>query len=156
MPSIAPILAMSLLLGFGPGPASAFGISAAASGQSVRPVVVDFGTRAVGETSVASASVVNQGADPIELGPLGIVDRGEPGAVEAFGLAGGTCLESELTVLQPGASCTIEVSFTPPRVGGWLGEVRVAVDAFASSLSVELRGTARPQGRVLAVSAQSR
>jgi hypothetical protein len=139
MTKLAPILVLVVLSALGPASASA--VRDGSRDTFARPNAVAFGARTVGTTTVESVLIVNRGIARIQLGPLGIVDSNASGAIGAFGQSGGTCFQSETAFLDPGESCTVDVSFSPPLPGTFEGELLVAVDDFASSLGFDLRGT---------------
>ena len=77
---------------------------------------VDFGAQPVGTTSTRTVTIENISAAPWRIAS---VSATEP----AFSWTGGTCSSATTTPLALGASCTIDLSFTPtavPAVGGSL------------------------------------
>jgi hypothetical protein len=114
------------------------------SDVALEPKLVNFGHVALGDASVAELTVRNRRATSMLLGPVGITDRNSEGAALAFGLSGGTCFsDSEIVALEPEASCTIGVTFEPQAPGVFKADLLIAIDTFASELSVKLLGSAR-------------
>jgi serine protease AprX len=87
----------------------------------VSPTELDFGSVAMGNDATLDFTVSNA-ADPgalsIELSTLAISGDAE------FDLTGGDCTVG--TELEPGESCTVEVTFTPTAEAGFSGSVEVA------------------------------
>lgn len=96
---------------------------------------------AAGTSSAAAEQtlvMVNQGALPVELGPLAITGP----SAGAFSLLGtGDC--SAGVALAPGASCQLSVRFAPKAMGSHRGQLEVGVGAGQAPVRVALSGEGR-------------
>lgn len=97
--------------------------------------VVDFGQVVEYATNVSSVEIRNTGSAALELTGFELAGGGG-----AFGVSERTCE----TRLAAGASCTVTLRFSPSRVGGVDGELRVTHNAPGSPSSVRLLGTGTP------------
>ncbi len=106
----------------------------------VSPAVVDFGQVTV--TSSASRLItVSHGGAPDD-DPLAISEINRSGD-DVFEISGGDC-EAMVTVLDPGDSCEIEVSFSPQSAEVFAGEISVVADG--ESVSATLAGEGIVEG----------
>lgn len=88
---------------------------------AVDPAALDFGEVAIGATEMMSFDVSNEAAaGAADLALTAITPAGDT----EFAITGGDC-DPGVTVLPPGDSCTVEVSFTPGAVGVFAGDVTV-------------------------------
>src|SRR4051812_35275570 len=104
---------------------------------------VQFGDREVGSTSERTATIRNNGAGDLALGTPHVTGDD----VDDFALAsGGTC---ELPgTLQPGETCTLRVSFSPPAARDHSARLAISQDGANEttmrSIALSGTGTARP------------
>lgn len=92
---------------------------------------LDFGSVVVGTTSTKTVTLTNPAQSPLDISSI---------------QAGGDYTESNNcgSVVNPGASCTISVSFTPPAVGASVGTVTITDGGLGSPQSITLTGTGVP------------
>jgi hypothetical protein len=96
------------------------------------PREMNLGTQPVGTSSAAQiVTLTNKGGVPITLYPIEISGV-NPGDFTQTNTCGSS--------LNPGASCTIQVTFTPTAVGGRLGHVAIRDSAFGGTHWVGLLG----------------
>jgi hypothetical protein len=96
------------------------------------PRYMNMGDQKVGTSSAArTVTLTNAGSAPIAIFSIGIagVDPGDFSETN-------TCGSS----LNPGASCIIQVTFTPTAVGGRIGHVAIRYSAFGGTHWVGLLG----------------
>jgi hypothetical protein len=113
---------------------------------TLNPTSLSFATQAVNTTSPAkSVTVANTGNVPVGLAGLGITG---PFAIVS-GEGSGTCTsETDLAV---GASCTINLTFTPTAAGAAAGTLSVSDNATSSPQTVALSGTGGQSGVTITV-----
>ena len=116
--------------------------SAAGSGGaptfSVTPASLAFGSIALGSTSSYQRLVVgNGGTGTLTLGTITIT-----GAQAADFSLGGTCPAA--TTLAGGASCSLDMTFSPSAIGARSASLQIASNAPGSPASVTLSGTGTP------------
>jgi hypothetical protein len=112
------------------------------------PRYMNMGNQKVGTSSAArTVKLTNAGTAPIAIFSIGIggVNLGDFSQTNTCG-----------TGLKAGASCTIEVTFTPTAVGSRLGHVAIRDNAFGGTHWVGLlgKGTAVPKEFVMPVTGQ--
>jgi hypothetical protein len=96
------------------------------------PRSLNLGDQPVGTSSAAqTVTLTNAGTTPITLFSIGIGGV-DPGDFTQTNICGGS--------LNPGASCTIQVTFTPTAVGGRFGHVAISDSAFGGTHWVGLLG----------------
>jgi parallel beta-helix repeat protein len=96
---------------------------------TLSPVSITFGGQVIGTTSPAqSATLSNTGTAPLTISA--ITSTGNFAETNNCG-----------TTLAPGASCTINVTFTPAAIGTRSGSVTVTDNASGSPQTVSLTGT---------------
>jgi len=96
------------------------------------PPELHFGLAKLGEAIVRNFTIVNDGSEPVSLTVPGAPF---PSSFEWNGMPS--------TVLTPGASFTVTVTFSPQAVGTHNGAVSVISDAQGSPHLVSLKGSAR-------------
>lgn len=110
-----------------------------ASALQAEPSLVDFGEVAVGVTSpVRVVTVTNQGAARARLAEPTVSGSGA-----AFAIAGGTCRGA---ALDPGRSCSVEMTFTPRAAGRRAASVTLAHDGPGQQVSIALQGSGQQAG----------
>ena len=98
------------------------------------PGALDFGTRGVRSTaSVRSATLTNDGPGFVRTAPAGVA--GDGFAVAADGCAG--------RLLVVGASCSVDVRFSPTKLGTRSGTLSVTPAGAAAPLTLALAGRGR-------------
>lgn len=92
---------------------------------------LDFGSVVVGVTSTKTVTLTNPAQSPLDISSI---------------QAGGDYTESNNcgSVVNPGASCTISVSFTPSAAGTSVGTVTLTDGGLGSPQSITLTGTGVP------------
>jgi hypothetical protein len=101
------------------------------------PTSLTFASQVYGSTSSAqTVTVKNTGSQPLTI--LSIAATGDFSA--AGSCAGNT--------VQPGGSCTVQVSFTPGGVGNQTGTLTIDTNVSGGELTVSLSGTGAPSGAV--------
>ena len=92
---------------------------------------LDFGSVVVGVTSTKTVTLTNPAQSPLDMASIQAV---------------GDYTESNNcgSVVNPGASCTISVSFRPSAVGTSVGTVTITDDGLGSPQSITLTGTGVP------------
>ncbi|KRA25510.1 hypothetical protein ASD65_14600 [Microbacterium sp. Root61] len=85
------------------------------AGITVTPSSVEFGTVVIGSSATRTATVANTGNIPVDLTRFHVS--------APFVITGGTCV---VGALAPGATCTIDVTFTPYAYIGY--QYRLAID----------------------------
>jgi Abnormal spindle-like microcephaly-assoc'd, ASPM-SPD-2-Hydin len=102
---------------------------------TVTPTSLTFASQAYGTTSSAQTlTLTNTGTNP--LTPTAIAVTGD--FSETDNCAGST--------INAGATCTIQVSFTPMQAGTRTGQVTISANVSGSSLTVGLSGTGQAPG----------
>jgi len=115
--------------------AAYIGDPAAGAGPSasVSPTSLSFATTSVGQISAAkTVTVSNRGNSTLTLGTIS-------SSLADFPISGGTCHSGDTVAI--GASCTIQVSFSPSTTGGRSGTLTINHNAANSPSSVALSGT---------------
>lgn len=79
-----------------------------------------FGNQRVGTTSTKGVNITNAGNTPLTIGPLGV--RVTP-AADFFVVAGSSNKCTAGTVIQPGKSCSFNLTFAPTALGQRSGNV---------------------------------
>jgi Cep192 domain 4/Beta-propeller repeat len=108
---------------------SGYGASGAVSLSSSS---LDFGEVVVGTTSTQTVTLTNPAQSPLDISSV---------------QAGGDFTESNTcgSVVNPGASCTLSISFTPSAVGTSVGTVTITDTGLGSPQSITLAGTGGPE-----------
>jgi Ca2+-binding RTX toxin-like protein len=102
---------------------------AAVPGASVTPGTVNFAARGVGSTSPASlVTLTNTGGAPLAIASITRVGTNPGDFARPAGGAGGTCPAAAGT-LNAGASCTVNVTFTPTAAGARTATLRFTDNA---------------------------
>jgi DNA-binding beta-propeller fold protein YncE len=96
---------------------------------SLRPASLTFASQAVGTTSPAQPTTLNNTGS----GPLSITSIAASGDFAQTSNCG--------SVVNPGASCTLNVTFTPTATGTRTGSISITDDAAGSPHHVSLTGT---------------
>jgi subtilisin family serine protease len=111
---------------------------------------LSFGDQQVDTTSTAqSVTLTNSGGATLNLSDVTV--GGD------FARSGGTCPANFPATVAAGASCTIDVTFTPSTTGARTGTLSIDSDASGSPHAVDLfgTGTTTPTPAVVALSASS-
>jgi len=110
------------------------GLGLAGAMLAITPEQLNFGTVTVGETRMESVNITNTGdfASSLVLGTIGLSGSA------AFRIADGSCV-AEVTELQGGESCTIEVEFAPGSTGPF--QATLSVNSTADSAQTILTGS---------------
>jgi large repetitive protein len=95
---------------------------------AVDPAALDFGTVRVGASALRSITVTNPGSDTLEISEITIT---APFALQGVGLP---------LAIAPGASVTLDVTFTPTTLGAIPGVLTIDSDAATSPTSISLAG----------------
>lgn len=95
---------------------------------------VAFGQAELGLSSVRSVQLFNTGTGALELGTLSTTGNAFYSQTNCSG------------VLDVGASCQAQVTFTPPVAGDYVGELSVGSNATSGALTIALSGTGVPIG----------
>ncbi|MDA0185248.1 choice-of-anchor D domain-containing protein [Solirubrobacter phytolaccae] len=114
----------------GAGPASAtapFTVLA----PEVTVAATDFGSLTVGATSSRTVTVTNTGDSALKFGTVAVTGP--------FTVVGGTCVDAKLAA---GATCTLELAFTPAAAGAHTGALTLNHNAGDGVTTVALSGTA--------------
>ncbi len=114
-------------------PVSVEGLNIPAGELAVDPVELGFGRVLSGRDATLSFAVSNQaptGASALILDSLSLIDGVE------FAISGGDCAVN--TVLEPGESCLVEVTFAPHTEGALIDQAEVLADG--QQVFVELNG----------------
>jgi hypothetical protein len=111
---------------------------AAVKTLSVSPASVIFNPTTVGDTDYdgGEVNVANTGTAPVAFNSFAIDGANAPDFAVSFN----TCLNTGAPVLNPGASCTIFLNFTPSATGARNGQLTITSDAANSPQSVSLSG----------------
>ena len=113
---------------------------------SVAPASLDFGSQPLGTTTVAQTITLTNSGDatwsPNTIGP-------GANTIDDFTVTGGSCITSG-SVLVPGASCTVDVTFSPWLAGSRSGAITITDDSANSPYIVALSGTGVLPNGVLA------
>ena len=105
----------------------------AASVLSLQPSPVTFASQVAGTTSSQTVTVTNVASGSVALGPPSV--------------SGGFTLSSACGAsLQPGASCTLQVSFAPTAAGAYSGTLAVPTPGDGGPATDALSGTATAPG----------
>jgi len=100
---------------------------------SLSPASLSFGDQALKQASSAHAvELTNKGAGPLQVDSFKVAGA-DPGDF------GGT--ESCRTVVPPGATCSIDVKFTPQALGARSGVIEITDNAPGSPQKIDLSGT---------------
>jgi hypothetical protein len=99
---------------------------------AVSAELVDFGQVVEYGTNESVLSVTNGGSAPLQLSSVKVSGGGG-----AFGIAGRGCPPE----LGPGKTCDLRLRFSPSRVGGVDGELRLEHNAPGSPSAIRLLGT---------------
>jgi hypothetical protein len=113
---------------------------------------LDFGVQAPSTTSTAKTiTLANTGDATLQFTSISGANFGDGSGIitENFAIAsGGTCT---FTTLSPGASCTLNVTFTPPSVGAFNGTITLNSTAPSAPTTIQLNGTGANQPSPIAV-----
>lgn len=117
----------------------------------VSPLEHDFGEVDAGDSDsvvVTVANAADKGAEALTLNLIALSGTG-------FAVSGGDCVEGG--VLDPGAGCSVEVTFSPGKPGDFAGELGIEADDGVDSqtAAVVLSGTGVQEPGELGVSPQS-
>jgi hypothetical protein len=132
-PTAQGVRAVSILItDSAPGSPQTVPLSGRATFFEWSPRSLNMGSQKVGTSSAArTVTLTNVGTSPITLFSIGIGGV-NPGDFSETNTCGGS--------LKAGASCTIEVTFTPTAVGGRIGRVAIHDNAFGGTHWVGLLG----------------
>ena len=111
-------------------------ITLSGTGTEVKlsPTTLTFGNQPVGTTSPPqTVTLTNVGTKVLNISDMSTVGN-NPGD---FAISNNTCLPT----VQPGASCTFNVTFTPTQTGARSASVSITEDGGASPQLVPLSGT---------------
>jgi uncharacterized protein (TIGR03382 family) len=117
----------------------------AAPAASVSPASLSFAATTVGQSASAlSTTLSNTGNAALTVGTISVSGT----AASDYSVSGGTCANG--TSLAAGASCTVQVGFTPSASGTRSASLVIAHNATGGSSTVALAGTgnAVPQATV--------
>jgi hypothetical protein len=125
--------------------------------------LLDFGTIDLGSTSAPqSVRLTNTSTVPTEVagvaappGPKALVAYGSPVTINSITVSGDYAQDNNCRTLDPGQSCTIDVTFTPTAMGDRPGVVTVESDASNSVLTVSLTGAGSTPLPAIQLSAES-
>lgn len=113
----------------------------AAPAVSLSPSSLSFSNQNVGVTSASQPiTLTNSGSAPLTVSAITIAGSNASDFAQS-----NTCPASSSTLV-PGASCTINVTFTPGAVGASSANITVSDNAASSPQSVALSGGAVPAG----------
>jgi hypothetical protein len=113
---------------------SGTGTPAAAAGQLSFQSSVSFGSQTVGTTSAANnVTVTNTGGTAVAISSIA------SSAPAEFGVSAPGC-----TTLNPGANCTIAITFTPAATGARSATVTVTSNGLGSPQAIAVNGTGAP------------
>jgi hypothetical protein len=93
---------------------------------------LNFGTRKEHTTSIKTVTLTNTGYTPLSLTSIAISGG-------SFTLSSGTSCASGM--MNPSASCILNVTFTPESKGSFVGKVTITDNAFFSPQVITLAGT---------------
>ncbi|WP_161570972.1 choice-of-anchor D domain-containing protein [Granulicella sibirica] len=102
----------------------------------INPTTLDFGSIQVGASSTKSVTVTNTGEIPITFAAITLT--GDYTRITTCPAPNGT--------LSPGASCAVEIAFTPAATGTRPGTLTVATSASTSPITVTLTGIGADAG----------
>ena len=112
-------------------PLTGTGVGAAVAGISVAPASLAFGDRRTNATGTAkTVTVTNTGSAPLTVSALTL------GGTDAAQFAAVGCAAA----VAPGATCTVDVTFTPTTDGAKAATLTVASDAPGAAPVVDLTG----------------
>jgi hypothetical protein len=138
-----------------------YGLTAPAGTLSRSPTSLLFGPREIGTTSDAQTIVVrNQSSYPSQVPSANATEVpivfGAPVHVASVEVSGDFAQTNDCGTINPGASCRINVTFSPTAEGDRRGTVTVLSDATNPSLVTQLLGTGtKPAAAALQLSAYS-
>jgi hypothetical protein len=89
----------------------------------------NFGTQAVTTTTSKTVTITNTGTTAASLGTISVTGQGFSLDFDSI-----TCGNS----LEPGASCSYDILFTPPSAGNWTGVTDIGINN--ESTIIKLRG----------------
>jgi len=107
--------------------------TSAAAPLTLNPTSLDFGTVNVGSSDQLPLTITNTTAAPITV--LSIAATGD------YASSNGTCPTAK-TTLATGATCTLQITFTPTTPGTRTGTLSLTTDATTLPLTVPLTGIA--------------
>ena len=116
-------------------------VAAAGSGLTIVPTALDFGTHRIGSETSKTLQLHNTGTSAIALGKVAI--SGTKGLEDSFEI------ERRCgAVLNPGASCTMLLSFEPRRAQAYAATLVIPGASATRALQIPLTGigTARKDG----------
>jgi probable HAF family extracellular repeat protein len=120
--------------GIGSGRYHSFSTAALAPATSLTPATLDFGDVPLDSTSISrSVTLTNSSTLDLSIQSVEIPDAPTP-----FVISGSTCSDASLT---PGASCTIDVTLTPPEVGPLSATLQISTTGIGSPHTVPLIGS---------------
>jgi hypothetical protein len=130
------LTASSILSGAAPATTALSGTGALPAGIATSPqALVQFGTTGVGQASQPiPVTVTNQGTVAALTGLSLAIDG--TGTASGFGLSGSTCGGT----LSGGASCTVNVTFTPAKSGTLTGTLTISSGNGGNPASLQLAG----------------
>jgi hypothetical protein len=113
------------------------GPQAAAAASTVK-ISLDrnFGTQAVGTTTTHTVTIVNTGTTSVRFGSIGVSSN--DGAF-GFPFDSNTCFTPD-AFLDPGESCSFDITFTPLSTGTLRGTTDIAIDNESTILKLRGRG----------------
>ncbi|HZS56498.1 MAG TPA: choice-of-anchor D domain-containing protein, partial [Bryobacteraceae bacterium] len=106
-------------------------LATVAAAQSVTPASLSFGSQVVGTTSAPQSTTFTNTSGQTLVIPVGISISGD------FQFYATTCN----TMLIPGASCSISVTFEPSAIGSRTGTLEIFETPGATPFTVQLTGT---------------
>lgn len=107
---------------------------------SVNPAALVFQSQVFGTASTAQTVTV-QNTGSVALQPTSIAFSGDSSDFSATG----TCVGQSIAV---GASCTLQVTFTPQATGRRTAQMLVYANIYGGQLSIDLNGSGLPGGSV--------
>lgn len=132
-PTLAGTLTANLLIPSLQGVTQNIAITGYATAVSLSPPKLDSGSVALGQTSLPlETSVTNVGAGTVNILNISIGGPNQKDFLET-----NTCGAT----LAPGASCSVDVTFTPSAAGLRTASVAIADDAEGGRQSIALSGT---------------
>jgi hypothetical protein len=111
------------------------------SNISYSPEMIDFGIRALGNTSAAKkVTIRNDGSAPLLIDQLSVS--------AGFSIVACSCPKPPDVVASQG-TCTVEVVFKPSLPENWVGKLQVHYDS-ARVITIQLKGSAQSELKMLA------
>jgi Abnormal spindle-like microcephaly-assoc'd, ASPM-SPD-2-Hydin len=114
------------------------GAPQAAAAASTVKINLDrnFGTQVVGTTTTHTVTITNTGTTAVRFGTIGVTSGDG-----AFGFAfdSNTCFSPD-ALLDPGESCSFDITFTPLTTGTLTGTTDISVDNQSTILKLRGRG----------------